>query len=80
MPPLHLDFSLLEAVEALPWDERDRVLRQLTDEAKLLVGEFARLRAAALREGIAELGTATAVAAKLGISQQAVSKAAARRR
>lgn len=79
MNPIHLSFNVLEDVEALPWHERDRVLRQLTDEAQLLVGEFARLRAAALREGIAELGSATAVGARLGISQQAVSKAAGRR-
>lgn len=58
-----------------PWRERVREEDKLLEQLGLLVSESAKRRAAALAEGVAELGSVYKVAGDLGKSWTAVDSA-----
>lgn len=58
-----------------PWRERVREEDQLLEQLQRLVSESAKRRAAALAEGVAELGSVYKVANDLGKSWTAVDNA-----
>ncbi|MFB6948917.1 hypothetical protein ACFCXP_04710 [Streptomyces niveus] len=62
-------------MEAKPWRERVREEDALVEQLQTLVSESAARRAAALIEGVAELGTVADVARDLGKSWNAVDAA-----
>lgn len=62
-------------MEPIPWRERVRQEDALLEQLEDLVADSAKRRAAALREGVAELGSVYAVAKDLGKSWNAVDKA-----
>lgn len=58
-----------------PWRERVETEEQLLHQLNTQVSEAAKRRAAALVEGVAELGSVYAVAKQLGRSQTAITNA-----
>lgn len=62
------------------WRNRVRAEDELLEQLAAATKQASQRRAAALLEGVAELGTATAVGNEFGITQQAVSKAIAKYR
>lgn len=62
-------------MEPIPWRDRVRQEDALLEQLEDLVADSAKRRAAALREGVAELGSVYAVAKDLGKSWNAVDKA-----
>ncbi|MFE5662434.1 hypothetical protein ACFQ7W_00690 [Streptomyces niveus] len=62
-------------MEAKPWRDRVREEDELVEQLQNLVSESAARRAAALIEGVAELGTVADVARELGKSWNAVDAA-----
>ncbi|WP_326808157.1 hypothetical protein OHB04_22730 [Streptomyces sp. NBC_01775] len=63
-------------MDTTPWRERVRAEEELLEQLSLQTVHAARRRAQALQDGVAELGSAAAVAADLGDrSHQAVTKA-----
>lgn len=59
----------------MSWRDRVREEETLLEQLNSLVSDAATRRAAALREGVAELGTVADVARELGRSWQAVDQA-----
>ncbi|MFJ1581760.1 LysR family transcriptional regulator [Streptomyces sp. NPDC088197] len=57
------------------WRERVETEEQLLQQLNTQVSEAAKRRAAALAEGVAELGSVYAVAKELGRSQTAIANA-----
>ncbi|MFD0344031.1 hypothetical protein ACFVH0_36095 [Streptomyces sp. NPDC127117] len=53
-------------MEAKPWRERVRLEEELLEQLQAQVADAAKRRAAALAEGVAELGSVYAVAKDLG--------------
>lgn len=63
-------------MDTTPWRERVRAEEELLEQLSLKAVQAARRRAKALEDGVAELGSAAAVAKHLGDrSHQAVTKA-----
>lgn len=63
------------SMDAKPWRERVREEEQLLEQLRILASESATRRAAALRDGVEELGSVAEVARDLGRSWNAVDKA-----
>jgi hypothetical protein len=66
---------MVVGMDTRPWRERVATEEQLLDELNSQVSDAAKRRAAALAEGVAELGSVYAVAKLLGRSQTAISNA-----
>ncbi|GGZ28585.1 hypothetical protein GCM10010387_22560 [Streptomyces inusitatus] len=62
-------------MDAKPWQDRVREEDALVEQLQLLTSESAKRRAAALLDGVAELGTVADVARDLGKSWTAIDKA-----
>lgn len=62
-------------MDTRPWRERVEAEEELLHQLETQVSAAAKRRAAALDEGVAELGSVYAVAKELGRSWQAVDKA-----
>jgi DNA-binding phage protein len=62
-------------MEPKPWRERLRDEERLLEQLNRVVSQAASRRAAALRDGVEELGTVAAVARDLGRSWQAIDQA-----
>ncbi|MGW2044663.1 hypothetical protein ACWCPF_05700 [Streptomyces sp. NPDC001858] len=62
-------------MDAKPWRERVHEEEQLLEQLRTLASESATRRAAALRDGVKELGSVAEVARDLGRSWNAVDKA-----
>ncbi|KAB8167079.1 hypothetical protein FH609_011810 [Streptomyces sp. 3MP-14] len=62
-------------MDTTPWRQRVQAEDELLEQLRLQVSHAAKRRAAALAEGVAELGSVYAVAKELGRSWQAIDKA-----
>lgn len=65
----------VKGMETTPWRDRVEAEEQLLNQLKAQTSEAAKRRAAALMEGVAELGSVAAVARELGRSHTAVDNA-----
>lgn len=63
-----------------PWRQRVQQEDELLQQLRIQASQSAQRRAAALQDGVAELGTIEAVAKAIGVSRPAVSKALSRHR
>ncbi|MFH8369169.1 hypothetical protein [Streptomyces sp. NPDC018031] len=62
-------------METPPWRERVRAEEELLEQLRLQTSQAAKRRAAALLDGVADLGSVYAVAKELGRSHTAIDKA-----
>ena len=63
-----------------PWRQRVQQEDELLQQLRTQAAQSAARRAAALRDGVADLGSIEAVAQAIGLSRPAVSKALSKRR